>query len=53
MPRCVSGDTGLCRLAIPREGIAFVAEHTWEHATAQVEAALRGALRERERAWAR
>jgi O-antigen biosynthesis protein len=31
-----------------REGIEFVASHTWEHATDEVEAALRHALRERE-----
>jgi glycosyltransferase involved in cell wall biosynthesis len=31
-----------------REGIAFVAEHTWDHATDQLEAGLRHALRERE-----
>jgi O-antigen biosynthesis protein len=33
-----------------REGIEFVASHTWEQATDQVEAGLRHALRERERA---
>jgi glycosyltransferase involved in cell wall biosynthesis/GT2 family glycosyltransferase len=33
-----------------REGIEFVASHTWEHATDEVEAGLRHALRERERA---
>jgi glycosyltransferase involved in cell wall biosynthesis len=32
-----------------REGIEFVASHTWEHATDEVEAGLRHALRERER----
>jgi O-antigen biosynthesis protein len=32
-----------------REGIEFVATHTWEHATDEVEAGLRHALRERER----
>lgn len=31
-----------------REGIDFVASHTWEHATDEVEAGLRHALRERE-----
>lgn len=31
-----------------REGIEFVASHTWEHATGEVEAGLRHALRERE-----
>jgi glycosyltransferase involved in cell wall biosynthesis/GT2 family glycosyltransferase len=31
-----------------REGIEFVAAHTWEHATDEVEAGLRHALRERE-----
>ncbi len=31
-----------------REGIEFVAPHTWEHATDEVEAGLRHALRERE-----
>jgi glycosyltransferase involved in cell wall biosynthesis len=31
-----------------REGIEFVASHTWEHATDEVEAGLRHALRERE-----
>jgi O-antigen biosynthesis protein len=31
-----------------REGIGFVASHTWEHATDEVEAGLRHALRERE-----
>jgi glycosyltransferase involved in cell wall biosynthesis len=31
-----------------RDGIEFVASHTWEHATEQVEAALRHALRIRE-----
>ena len=31
-----------------REGIEFVASHTWEHATDEVETALRHALRERE-----
>jgi len=30
------------------EGIEFVASHTWEHATDEVEAGLRHALRERE-----
>jgi len=34
-----------------REGIAFVASHTWEHATDQVEAGLRHALRLREAGW--
>jgi O-antigen biosynthesis protein len=33
-----------------REGIEFVAAHTWEHATDEVEAGLRHALREREAA---
>jgi glycosyltransferase involved in cell wall biosynthesis/GT2 family glycosyltransferase len=33
-----------------REGIEFVASHTWEHATDEVEAGLRHALREREQA---
>jgi glycosyltransferase involved in cell wall biosynthesis len=33
-----------------REGIEFVASHTWDHATDEVEAGLRHALRERE--WA-
>jgi O-antigen biosynthesis protein len=33
-----------------REGREFVASHTWEHATDEVEAGLRHALRERERA---
>jgi glycosyltransferase involved in cell wall biosynthesis len=33
-----------------REGIEFVASHTWEHATDEVEAGLRHALLERERA---
>jgi O-antigen biosynthesis protein len=33
-----------------REGIEFVASHTWEHATDEVEAGLRHALREREAA---
>ena len=32
-----------------REGIEFVASHTWDHATDEVEAGLRQALRERER----
>jgi glycosyltransferase involved in cell wall biosynthesis len=32
-----------------REGLQFVASHTWEHATEEVEAGLRHALRERER----
>jgi glycosyltransferase involved in cell wall biosynthesis/GT2 family glycosyltransferase len=36
-----------------REGIAFVASHTWEHATDEVEAGLRAALRLREQVWAR
>ncbi len=31
-----------------REGVEFVASHTWEHATDEVEAGLRHALRERE-----
>jgi glycosyltransferase involved in cell wall biosynthesis len=31
-----------------REGIEFVASHTWDHATDEVEAGLRHALRERE-----
>jgi O-antigen biosynthesis protein len=31
-----------------REGIEYVASHTWEHATDEVEAGLRHALRERE-----
>jgi O-antigen biosynthesis protein len=35
-----------------REGIEFVASHTWEHATDEVEAGLRHALRERETAGA-
>jgi glycosyltransferase involved in cell wall biosynthesis len=30
------------------EGIEFVASHTWDHATDEVEAGLRHALRERE-----
>jgi glycosyltransferase involved in cell wall biosynthesis len=34
-----------------REGIAFVAGHTWERATDQVEAGLRHALRVRESGW--
>ena len=34
------------------EGIEFVASHTWERATDEVEAGLRHALRERERAGA-
>jgi glycosyltransferase involved in cell wall biosynthesis/GT2 family glycosyltransferase len=33
-----------------REGIEFVAAHTWDHATDEVEAGLRHALRERETA---
>jgi glycosyltransferase involved in cell wall biosynthesis len=33
-----------------REGIEFVASHTWDHATDEVEAGLRHALREREAA---
>lgn len=33
-----------------REGVDFVASHTWEHATDEVEAGLRHALREREAA---
>ena len=33
-----------------REGIEFVASHTWDHATDEVEAGLRHALREREQA---
>lgn len=33
-----------------REGLAFVASHTWDHATDEVEAGLRHALRERESA---
>ncbi|HTR90000.1 MAG TPA: hypothetical protein VMG62_07820, partial [Solirubrobacteraceae bacterium] len=33
-----------------RQGIEFVRSHTWEHATDEVEAGLRHALRERERA---
>jgi len=33
-----------------REGLEFVASHTWEHATDEVEAGLRHALRERESA---
>ena len=36
-----------------REGIEFVAGHTWEHATDQVEAGLRHALRRREEEWGR
>jgi len=32
-----------------REGIEFVASHTWEHATDEIEAGLRHALREREK----
>jgi glycosyltransferase involved in cell wall biosynthesis len=35
-----------------REGIQFVASHTWERATDEVEAGLRHALNERERAGA-
>ena len=35
-----------------QEGIAFVASHTWEHATDEVEAGLRAALRLREQVWA-
>ena len=35
-----------------RQGIEFVESHTWEHATDEVEAGLRHALRERERAGA-
>ena len=34
-----------------REGIEFVASHTWEHATDEVEAGLREALALREQAW--
>ena len=34
-----------------REGIEFVATHTWEHATDQIEAGLRHALRLREASW--
>jgi len=34
-----------------REGIAFVADHTWERSTDAVEAGLRHALRMRELAW--
>jgi glycosyltransferase involved in cell wall biosynthesis len=34
-----------------QEGIAFVAGHTWEHATDQIETGLRGALRLREPGW--
>jgi len=34
-----------------RRGIEFVAGHTWEHATDQVEAGLRHALRMREASW--
>src|SRR5262249_8768310 len=33
-----------------REGVEFVASHTWDHATDEVEAGLRHALREREAA---
>jgi glycosyltransferase involved in cell wall biosynthesis len=36
-----------------REGIEFVAGHTWEHATDRVEAGLRHALRRREEEWGR
>ena len=36
-----------------REGIEFVASHTWEHATDEVEAGLRAALALREQAWGR
>ncbi len=36
-----------------REGIEFVASHTWDHATDEVEAGLRRALREREALGAR
>jgi hypothetical protein len=36
-----------------RAGIEFVASHTWEHATDQVEAGLRHALRRQELASAR
>lgn len=36
------------RVRRSREGIEFVASHTWEHATDEVEAGLRHALRERE-----
>jgi hypothetical protein len=32
-------------------GIEFVASHTWEHATDEVEAGLRAALELREQAW--
>ncbi len=32
-----------------RQGIEFVASHTWEHATDEVEEGIRHALRERER----
>jgi len=35
------------------EGIEFVASHTWEHATDEVEAGLRHALRLREATWSR
>ena len=34
-----------------REGVEFVASHTWDHATDEVEAGLRHALREREGAY--
>jgi glycosyltransferase involved in cell wall biosynthesis len=36
-----------------REGIEFVSSHTWDHATDEVEAGLRHALREQERAASR
>jgi glycosyltransferase involved in cell wall biosynthesis len=34
-----------------REGIEFVASHTWDHAADQIEVGLRHALRQREAAW--
>ena len=34
-----------------REGIEFVASHTWEHATDEIETGLRHALRLREQTW--
>ncbi len=44
------GDSAL-RERRSRAGIEFVASHTWEHATDEVEAGLRAALALREQAW--
>ncbi len=44
-------DDGPLRERRSREGIELVASHTWEHATDEIERAIRHTLRAREEAW--